>query len=79
MRDSAAFATAVAVAKGEGHTGLNLDDRAVPVQTNAVPVEAKHRAVGGLPSSVDRHKAGQVVVAALIGQAANTLPRFALG
>ena len=61
VRDSAAIA--VAVAEGEGDTGLNLDDRAVPVQTNAVPVEAKHRAVGGPPCAADRHILGQVVVA----------------
>ena len=81
VRDSVDISVlaAVAVAKGEGHIGLNMNDRAVIGHTDAVPVEAKHRAVGGLPCAVDRHKTGQVVVAALIGQAANALPRFALG
>ena len=70
---------AIAVAKGEGHIGLNMDDRAIPGHTDAVPVEAKHRAVGGLPCAADRNIFGQVVVAAIRGQAVNTLPCCALG
>ena len=81
VRDSVGISVlaAVAVAKGEGHTGLNMNDRAVIGHTDAVPVEAKHRAVGGAPCAVDRHIFGQVVVATIRGQAVNTLPRCALG
>ena len=61
VRDSAAIA--IAVAKGEGDIGLNMNDRAVIGHTDAVPIEAKHRAVGGLPCAVDCHILGQVVVA----------------
>ena len=65
VRDSVGISVlaAVAVAKGEGHIGLNMNDRAVIGHTDAVPVEAKHRAVGGLPCAVDCHILGQVVVA----------------